>query len=143
MYKSYSEIFQEVEKAKTKKEKQDVLRKYSGPVLKQILGMTYNPNVKWLLPEGDPPYKPLESSTDMQGRLESELRRFHLFIEGNTDTQRNLKQVRREALFIDLLESIDPDDAKLVLGMKNGKLPYKGITKKMVAETFPKLSTDW
>jgi len=142
MYKSYSEIFQEVEKAKTKKEKQDVLRKYSGPVLKQILGMTYNPNVKWLLPEGDPPYKPLESSTDMQGRLESELRRFHLFIEGNTDTQRNLKQVRREALFIDLLESIDPDDAKLVLGMKNGKLPYKGITKKMVAETFPKLSTD-
>lgn len=143
MYKSYSEIFQEVEKAKTKKEKQDVLRKYSGPVLKQILGMTYNPNVKWLLPEGDPPYKPLDSSTDMQGRLESELRRFHLFIEGNTDTQRNLKQVRREALFIDLLESIDPDDAKLVLGMKNGKLPYKGITKKMVAETFPKLSTDW
>ena len=109
MYKSYSEIFQEVEKAKTKKEKQDVLRKYSGPVLKQILGMTYNPNVKWLLPEGDPPYKPLDSSTDMQGRLESELRRFHLFIEGNTDTQRNLKQVRREALFIDLLESIDPE----------------------------------
>jgi len=105
--------------------------------------MTYNPNVKWLLPEGDPPYKPLDSSTDMQGRLESELRRFHLFIEGNTDTQRNLKQTRREALFIDLLESIDPDDAKLVLGMKNGKLPYKGITKKMVAETFPKLSTDW
>jgi hypothetical protein len=143
MYKSYSEIFQEVEKAKTKKEKQDVLRKYSGPVLKQILGMTYNPNVKWLLPEGDPPYKPLDSSTDMQGRLESELRRFHLFIEGTTDTQRNLKQTRREALFIDLLESIDPDDAKLVLGMKNGKLPYKGITKKMVAETFPKLSTDW
>ena len=143
MYKSYSEIFKEVEKAKTKKEKQDVLRKYSGPVLKQILGMTYNPNVKWLLPEGDPPYKPLDSSTDMQGRLESELRRFHLFIEGTTDTQRNLKQTRREALFIDLLESIDPDDAKLVLGMKNGKLPYKGITKKMVAETFPKLSTDW
>jgi hypothetical protein len=143
MHKSYSEIFQEVEKAKTKKEKQDVLRKYSGPVLKQILGMTYNPNVKWLLPEGDPPYKPLDSSTDMQGRLESELRRFHLFVEGTTDTQKNLKQVRREALFIDLLESIDPDDAKLVLGMKNGKLPYKGITKKMVAETFPKLSTDW
>ena len=140
---SFYEIFEQVEKAKTKVEKQEILRKHSGAPLKQILGMTYNPNVKWLLPEGDPPYKPLDSSTDMQGRLEAELRRLHLFVEGASETSRNLKQTRREQLFIELLESIDPGDAKVLLGMKSGKLPFKGLTKKLVAETFPKLSTDW
>jgi hypothetical protein len=140
---SFYEIFDQVGKAKTKAEKQEILRRFSGPALKQVLGMTYNPNIKWLLPEGEPPYKPLKSGSDMEGRLESELRRLYLFVEGTSDTQRNLKQVRRESLFIDLLESIDPGDAKVLLGMKEGKLPFKGLTKKLVAETFPKLSTDW
>jgi len=143
MQKSFYEIFEEVEKAKTKADKQAVLRKYSGPALKTVLGYTFNPNVKWLLPEGTPPYTPLKEGSDMEGRLLSELRRLYLFVEGNDPTQKNLKQVRREQLFINILESIDPGDAKVLIGMKDGKLPFKGITRKLVADTFPKLATDW
>jgi len=143
MNKTFHQIFSEVEEAKTKKEKQEVLRKYSGPALKQVLGYTFDPNIKWLLPEGTPPFKPLPKSADMESRLMSELRRLYLFVEGDTDAQRNLTTLRREQLFIGLLESIDPDDAKVLIGMKDGKLPYKSITKKLIAETFPTISKHW
>ena len=143
MRKTFYEIFEEVEKCKTKKEKISKLREYSGAPLKQVLGWTYDPNVKWLLPEGEPPYKPAAVGVEAEGRLVSELRRLYLFIDGTTDTQKNLKQVRREQLFIELLESVDPGDAKVLLGMKDGKLPFKGITKKLVAEAFPNLAKNW
>lgn len=143
MRKTFDDIFTEVGKAKSRKEKQEVLRKYSGPQLKSILGLTYDPNVNWLLPEGTPPYKPLPKEADQEAGLSSELRRMYLFIEGDTDTQKNLKQHRREQIFIDILESIDPGDAKVLIGMKDGKLPYNGITRKLVAETFPNLAKNW
>ena len=53
------------------------------------------------------------------------------------------ESVKREQIFITLLESIDPKDAKVVLAMKNRKLPYKGLTRKLVAEAFPTISTNW
>jgi hypothetical protein len=143
MQKTFHEIFKEVEKQKARKDKIAALQKYSGPALKQVLGLTFDPNVKWLLPEGAPPYNPLPKSADQEVALAAELRKMYLFLQGNTDTQRNLKQVRREQLFIGLLESIDPDDAKVVIGMKDGKLPYKGITRKLVAEAFPNLAKNW
>jgi hypothetical protein len=42
-----------------------------------------------------------------------------------------------------MLEVVDPDDAKVILGMKNRKLLYKGLTKNLVAEAFPNLAKDW
>jgi hypothetical protein len=44
--------------------------------------------------------------------------------------------MRRESLFITLLESVDPKDAKLLLSVKNKKLPYKNITKDLIQEAF-------
>ena len=51
----------------------------------------------------------------------------------------NLKPLRREFLFIQLLESIDSEDAKLLLSVKDKKLPFKGITEKIVRQAFPDL----
>jgi len=143
MQKTFYSIFEEVEKAKTKADKIAVLKKHSSASLKLILGATYDPRVKWLLPEGAPPYKPLSKGSDGEMDLAGELRKLYLFTEGNTDTQRNLKQHRREELFIGLLESLDPDEAKLLIGMKDRKLPFKGVTRKLVAEAFPNLTRDW
>jgi hypothetical protein len=111
--------------------------------MKQVLGWTYDERVKWLLPEGVPPYKPIAEGIEAEGRLVAELKRMYIFIEGDTDTQRNLKQARREQLFIEMLESVDPGDAKVLLGMKDGKLPFRGMTKKLVAEAFPNLAKHW
>lgn len=143
MVKTFYEIFEEVHKAKTKKEKIETLRKYSSGALKMVLGATFDPRVKWLLPEGEPPYKPLPENADQEAGFAGELRKLYLFTAGDTDTQRNLTQTRREQLFINMLESIDPRDAKVLVAMKDRKLPFKTVTKKLVAEAFPHLSKDW
>jgi hypothetical protein len=96
-----------------------------------------------LLPEGVPPHKPLPKDADAEITLATAQRQFYLFVEGPTDTQRNLKQHRREELFIQLLESVNPDDVKVLVGMKDRKLPYKGVTRKLVAEAFPNLAGHW
>ena len=136
-------MFKKVEEAKTKAEKLQILKENSSSVLKQILGLTYDPRVNWLLPEGTPPYTPLPNDADAEITLQYASRQFYLFIEGNSETQRNLKQIKREALYIQLLESVNPAEVKILLGMKDRKLPYKGVTRKLVAEAFPNLAKDW
>lgn len=101
--------------------------------IKQVCEYTFSSGIKWLLPEGEPPYKPCEF-VDVEGRFISELRKLYLFVEGGNP---NLTKLRRESLFIQLIESIDPKDAKLLVSMKEGKMPFKGITKKIVQQAFP------
>ncbi len=142
-HNTFHEVFQKVSDAPIKKDKIAILHKYSSAGMKQVLGYTYDPNVKWLLPDSDPPYRPLPKSADQEARLISELRKMYLFVDGPTDTQKNLSPAKRESLFIQMLEVVDPDDAKVILGMKNRKLLYKGLTKNLVAEAFPNLAKDW
>jgi hypothetical protein len=60
----------------------------------------------------------------------------YLFLEGGND---NLTPLRREQLFISFIESIDKEDAKLMLAAKDKKIPYKGINVKLVNTAFPGL----
>jgi hypothetical protein len=143
MRKTFYEIFEEVEKASKKADKIAVLKKHQSPALKLVLGLTYDPGVIWLLPEGAPPYKPLPKGSDGEMDLAGELRKMHLFLQGNSEVQKNLKQPKRETLFVGLLESLDPDEAKVLLGMKDRKLPFKSITRKLVCEAFPKMTANW
>ena len=142
-HKTYDAVFAEVEKASKKEDKIRILKENSSPVLKQILGLTYDPRVEWLLPDGKPPFTPLPENADAEITMANASRQFYLFVKGNTDTQRNLKQIRREQLFIQLLESVNPVETKVLLGMKERKLPYRGLTRKLVAEAFPNLAKDW
>jgi len=141
--KTCYEILDWCSKGKTRKDKIQRLQKNSGYAMKAVLGYTFDPSVVWKLPEGNPPFKPVPEGLEVHGQFTAELRRLYLFVDGPTETQQNIKPHRREALFIELLESIHPDDAKLLLSMKNKKLPFKGITRKLVAEAFPNLSKDW
>lgn len=140
---SLHSVFERVGRAKTKKEKIAILQENSGPLIKAVLGYTYNPRINWLLPEGTPPYKALTGDEDASVSLNSEMKRFYLFVEGPTNTQRNLTSSKRESLFIQSLEALSPDDCKILIGMKERKLPYRGLTRKLVAEAFPNLAKDW
>lgn len=132
---SLSEILKNASEFDKKQDKINYLLSYDSPALRAILKYAYDEKVKFLLPEGDPPYKPNELP-DQEGILYSELRRLYLFIEGGNP---NLKPVRREYLFVQLLETVNKDDAKLLLAVKDKKIPYKGITKKFVEELYPGL----
>jgi hypothetical protein len=119
-------------------ERVEFLQKNDSPSLRRILQLCFNPEAPWALPEGNPPYKPLDLP-DQQGRLYAELRRLYLFLEGGNN---NLKPIRREFLYIQLLESIDPEDAELLLSIKEGRLPYKGMQESVVRKAFPDLLPD-
>jgi hypothetical protein len=111
------------------------LRQNQSTTLHMILRGAYDPTIKWTLPEGNPPYKP-NDLVDQHHRLFTEARKLYLFVEGGSP---NLKQLRRETLFVELLETIDPEDAKLLLAIKDKTLPYPGVTLDIVNQAFPGL----
>ncbi len=132
-------ILADVAKAKNKKEKKEVLLKHgNNGALKEILKYTYDPNIKFLLPPGNPPYKSVVDETENPTYLYGLVRKLYLFVEGGNP---NLKSQRREYLFIELLESIHPKEAEILLQMKDKKLKCNGLTYNLVKETFPKLIT--
>ena len=128
----YSEILKLVSEQKTEEEKINLLRKHGSDGLCDLINLAFDKNAPWDLPEGDPPYKP-NPYPDQQNRLQTELRKLYLFMkDGNPD----LTKIRRETLFIGFLESIDPEDAKLILAIKANKLPYKGLPKSLFAKAW-------
>jgi hypothetical protein len=64
---------------------------------------------------------------------------FFDFVEGGNP---NLSKIRRETLFIQLLESIHPKDAILLSSIKDKKIPFKGLTKKIVHQAFPDINIE-
>ena len=142
MKESIAEILQEVSKQKVKKDKVSMLLKLkeSTPAVFTMLKYIFKQNILWDLPEGNPPYKPQPKESDLQHMLYSEFRRLKIFMKGEYP---QMKPMKRELLFIEFLESLDPDDAKLVIAMKDKKSPYKGLTKKLLCDTFPKDTVGW
>ena len=135
MHKSISEILAEVEKAPAK-EKVAKLQSYESMPLKVILQYALDPRIEWLLPIGIPPYTPCEH-LDQHGNLHREIRKLHNFIKGGGHP--DMHALRREVLFIQFIEALDPADAILMCNIKDKKIPYKGINAKLVNSAFPGL----
>jgi len=130
-----AEILEKVSNEPKRELKIEMLRKHDSSAIRTILKYALDPEIKWALPEGTPPYKPCDY-LDQENMLYSEARRLYLFIEGGNP---NLSTIKREALFIQLIESIAPADAKLICAAKDKKLPYKGLTTKLINEAYPGL----
>lgn len=130
---------------KVVKERIAYLRQHGSDQMIHILNLIFDPNVKFVLPEGPMPegsWKSLPEATDMQGMLYAEARRLYIFTEGGNP---NLRPKRREQLWVNLLESVTPVDADLLISMKDKKFPsWNKITKKQFEEAFPgRLHIDW
>lgn len=130
-----SEILENASKMKTKAEKIAYLRQQYSPALVTVIKYALDPQLKFLLPKGKVPYKKSEA-LEGQGMLYSEARKLYLFVEGGNP---NLRQMRREQLFIGLLEGLEPKDAELIVAVKDKKIPYPGFTHKFIDEVFPGL----
>ena len=125
----------------SRQRKVDFLQKNSSPALKAVLGFCYDPKIKWLLPEGAPPYTPAGTAEDLQTVLFADHRKLHIFVE--SVEYHKLDKNKRESQFVQFLESLDPMDAELIISIKDRKVPYEGITIKLVKEAFPSISKDW
>lgn len=132
---SISELLEQCSKLSTTKDRAEFLRQNQSEPLKAILFYALDPRAVWDLPRGEPPYKPCEF-VDQEARLFQEARKLYLYIKGGNE---QLHPIKREQMFIQMLESIDPKDAKLMCSVKDKKIPYKGITTAVVNIAFPGL----
>lgn len=133
--KSIAWILEFTSKLPNEEEKIKCLQANNVDAIKTILQYCFDPRIKWLLPEGDAPYQPSEFP-NLESMLYSEVRRLYLFVEGGNN---NLKPLKRERMFIELLESITPEDARLVIAIKDKKLPFEGLTAETVKKAYPGL----
>ena len=131
-----TEILQKVSSAKTKKEKIDLLQEYNSQGLRSLLIINYDESLKFLLPEGEVPFTPNDAPAGTEHtRLTQEYKGLYRFFKGG---DASIKGMRREQLFVQLLEGLHADEAKMLVSACNKDLQSKyRITKAVVAEAFP------
>ena len=133
------EILDHVEEQKTKAKKIDILREYRDDSLTAILIWNFDDSVVSAVPEGQVPYKENEVPV---GTDHTSLRRewknlFH-FIKGGNDS---LSALRRETMFINILEGLHPLEAEILILVKDKKLTDKyKITKEIVTAAYPQIT---
>ena len=161
------EVLSLASKQRSSAKKVEVLRKYEHNSLKALFIWNYDDTSISMLPPGEVPYSSLKdeqissgslstkvnqlvgtmeyndtvsmgSATDLKrGRttLRKEWTKLYNFVKGGNDA---LNSLRRETMFIQILEGLHPLDAEILCLVKDKKLydKYK-ITKANVAEAYP------
>ena len=144
---SLHEKFDKIGKEKSIKKKRTLLKEYDSPGLRATLKSTYDTTIQWIVPDSRPPFEPNDAPDfDLVGvALENEALKIGRFVLVNGQVPQQglgLKKVKRETLFIQLLESLHESESELLLNMVRGRLPYKGLTSSLVNETFPGLISE-
>jgi len=137
MARSIPLIFEDVAAANSIKARKKVLLENESKQLKELLKYAFHPDIKFALPPGKPPYKTIGSPDEYNPTyLYPNIKKFYLYIEGGHD---GLTQLRREQLFVQMLESLHPKEAEVVIQIKDKKLNYRGLTYALVKTTFPEI----
>lgn len=131
------EVLNKFEELKTKQEKIDILRKNDTAALRDIIRCSLDPKIKFLLPEGAPPYNPAAPSSVPSNLLKQNVKLAY-WVEGSPKAAQ-VDKIKKEKIFMDVLESIHPEDALVLIKAKDKKQLAKGLTVKLVNEAFPGL----
>jgi hypothetical protein len=131
-----SEILDKVSKLKSKKDKVNFLQEHNTDSLRMVLKSAFDPKIKWLLPEGDVPYKRNDAPEGTEHSvLAYEARKLYHFMEGgNADINQN----KRETMFVQMLEGLHESEADVLCAAKDKVLhkKYKGLSVPVIKEAF-------
>ena len=133
---SFHEILTKVNNAKDKPKKIEVLKKYDTNELRMFLKGAFDEKLEWLLPEGKPPYTVNEAPVGTEHTwLKQEVKRMFHFLKGGNP---QLSQMKRDNMFIQMLEGLSAEEAELLVWAKDGELNkhYKGLTANLIKEAF-------
>ena len=131
--KNIYEVFDEFEAAKTKKEKMNVIGNNLSKTLVDVLKYTFHPDIDWVVKEMPHNYKVPDTKPGISYcQLGTEMRRLYLFQKGT-----NLNEKKLNELLIQLLESLEPREAEVVMGIFKKDQGVKGLTYNFVKEAFP------
>jgi hypothetical protein len=158
------EVLNLVSKQRSNIKKVELLKKYEDPSLKTIFIWNFDETVTSLLPEGEVPYAATSEQNSFSGTLSEkindavgkmselgtnslgsqdqgrssirkEYQKFYNFVKGGND---GLSSLRRESMFINILQGLHPLEAEIVCLVKDKKLATKyKITKEIVSEAYP------
>jgi len=130
------EILELAGKQRAKTKKVEILQKYENDALKTIFIWNFDDTVISVLPVGDVPFNKNEVpvGTDHTS-LRREYKHLYNFVKGGNDA---LSGLRRETMFIQMLEGLHPEEAEILCLCKDKKLADKyKITYDIVKEAFP------
>ena len=158
------EVLDLVSKQRSKAKKIEVLKKYDEQSLRRVLIWNFDESIISILPEGEVPYADPEDQVSYSGtlstRLSEEIRTMHSkgnfslgvsdqqghttirresknfyhFVKGGNDAMSN---IRRETMFINILQGLHPLEAEIIVLAKDGQLSDKyKITKDVVSEAY-------
>ena len=140
------ELLEAVDSERVKARKLDLLRTHGEDSFKVTMIWNFDESVISMLPEGNVPYQPVES--DVQANIEKGLpqrttirnsaKNFYRFVKGGDDA---MNKIKREGLFINILETLPPPEAEILVLVKDKALNTKyNITKELVAEAYPEIT---
>ena len=131
------EILELVSEQRTKAKRVDILKEYRDDSLTAVLIWNFDERVQSAIPEGQVPYNPNEVpvGTDHTS-LRREWKQLYHFIKGGNDS---LSTLRRESMFIQLLEGLHPKEAEIICLIKDKELEsvYPKVTLDVVKQAFP------
>ena len=122
--------------------KEKIMALMKNKFCQEAIDYTFNPKIEWLLSDKKPSFTPNRDSEDlMLMRLKQEWRRLGLFLSSGQYV--NMKQSRKDELFLELLHIVHPLDAQLLIAMANKKLPFNNLTKELFEGLIPELKEKW
>ena len=159
------EVLDLVSRQRAKAKKIEVLKKYEESHLKTLFIWNFDESVISVLPPGEVPYSGYDEQNTYSGtlttKLSEEVRRMHeqgnfslgaADKDGHTTIRRearhfyhfcrggnnDISTIRRETMFINILEGLHPLESEIVVLCKDKRLSevYK-ITKELVSEAYP------
>jgi len=161
------EVLDLISRQRSKAKKVEILQRYNHDALRMVLIWNFDESIISALPEGPVPYSGYAEQTTQSGNLSTkiteevrrmystgsfsigtsdqgakttlrrECKHFYHFIRGGNN---GLTSIRRETMFINLLEGLHPLEAEIVCLIKDKKLSDKyKITKEIVSEAFPQI----
>ena len=161
------EVLEAASKQRTKARKIEVLQKYAHNSIMAVLIWNFDESVISLLPEGDVPYGNTREDNSVTGTLSDKINdavgmmaesgstslgsqdqgkasirkeytKFYNFLKGGNS---GLSSLRRETMFINILEGLHPLEAEILILVKDKKLTDKyKITKEIVAAAYPQIT---
>jgi len=130
------EVLKKVHNAKTKDKKVSILRENDSEALRMVIKGSFDPNIEWVLPEGDVPYKKNEAPDGTEHTmLFQESKKVWHFIKGGDG---KTPQWKKETMFVQMLEGLSAGEAEVLVAAKDKKLHqvYKGLSAAVVKEAF-------
>jgi len=137
--KNLYEIFDEFELAKNKKERMAVIEKNLNKTLVQVLELTFHPQIEWLIKDMPDNFQFKSIPEGMSyAKMSTEIRKLYLFRKGQAEAHA-LNPRKQNEILLQLLESLEPREAEVIIGIFKKDQGVKGLDYKFVKEAFPNL----